>query len=304
MAWRVLLVVQEALPLAAVYLTRVVVHSLVAGLRSHGEWPHMRQGLLNAGLMGVTLLLAEVIKAVSQWIRGAQSELVQDYIVGLIHGKAISLDTAFFEPLDYYDQLHRAQVESINRPLLLLENFGTLVQNAISLAAMAAVLARYTAWLPVLLVAGTLPAAAVVGRAAFRLNRWRLRNMLNERRVGYYDLLLTLHESVAELRLFRLGKHYSDRYQALRARLRAERLFLSRKEMLGEIVASCAAMISGGVAVGWMALQAIQGAATLGSITLFCQVVNQGQNLMRTLLSNTGEIYSSVLCPLRTSSSS
>ena len=82
--------------------------------------------------------------------------------MGLIHLKAISLDMSFFETSECYDQLHRARVDSLTWPALLVENIGALIQNGITLAVMAAVLATYALWLPVLLLAGTFPAAMVV----------------------------------------------------------------------------------------------------------------------------------------------
>jgi ATP-binding cassette subfamily B protein len=160
---------------------------------------------------------------------------------------------------------------------------------------MAAVLATYAAWLPSLLLAGTLPAAAVIARYALRFNQWRLRNTITERRVRYYDWLLTLHENVQELRLFDLGTYFKDAYQRLRLGLRTERLALERGQMIAEMAAGAIALLSGGLAIGWMAWRAVLGAATLGDIALFYQVFNQGQRLMRTLLTNVGEIYRSVL---------
>lgn len=293
--WVLLLVVQGMLPLATVYLTREVVNDLVPALKSHGSWTAVRPVLVSAGLMGVTLLVGEMMRGVSQWVRSTQSELVQDHIMGLIHSKAITLDMAFFETPEYYDRLHRARVDSLSRPVLLLESMGALAQNGITLAAMAAVLVSYAWWLPLVLLAGTIPAGAVVARYALRFNQWRLRNTMNERRVRYYDWLLTLHEHVAELRLFELGTRFMEDYQSLRRRLREERLALIRGQMLAEIAAGAVALLSGGLAIGWMAWRTVIGAATLGDVALFYQVFNQGQRLMRTLLQNAGEIYRSVL---------
>jgi len=293
-AWAGLLVVQGILPLAIVYLTREVVDALALALKSNGDWTAIRQALISAGLVGGTLLLEEVLRRVSQWVRTAQSELVQDHVMDLIHSKAISLDISFFETSECYDQLHRARVDSLSRPALLVENIGALIQNGITLAVMAAVLVTYAAWLPAVLFAGTLPAAAVVGWYALRFNQWRIRNTMNERRVRYYDWLLTQHEHVPELRLFDLGTHYKAAYQRLRRRLRAERLALVRQQMLAEIAAGCIALLTGGLAVAWMAWRAVRGSGTLGDVALFYQVFNQGQRLMRTLLENAGEMYRSM----------
>src|SRR5687767_13276700 len=59
-AWVVLLVVQGLLPVAVVYLTKLVVDGMVETLRSGGEWPSVRNVLISVVLLGVVMLLFEV----------------------------------------------------------------------------------------------------------------------------------------------------------------------------------------------------------------------------------------------------
>ncbi len=207
-AWAGLLLAQGLLPIATVYLTRAAVDSLVAALDA-GDWANLRPTLFLVALMAAILLLMEVLRSLTGWVRTAQSELVQDHISGLIHARAVALDLAFYETPDYYDRLHRARVDAINRPVALLENAGSLVQNGITLVAMAAVLVSFGPWLPLVLLVSTLLALYVVARYTLRFHRWRIRNTAAVRRTRYYDWMLTLREAAAELRLFALGDHSS-----------------------------------------------------------------------------------------------
>ncbi len=175
LAWLLLLLVQGILPLAPVYLTKTIVDALVQALRSGGDWQALQPVFWWGGLMAGALLLTEVCSSLSQWLRTTQADMVQDYVSGLIQAKAVTLDLAFYETPEYFDRLHRAQVDAFSRPVLLLENLGALLQNGITLAAMAAVLLTYSWWLPLVLIFGTLPALVVVGRATLREARWRQR---------------------------------------------------------------------------------------------------------------------------------
>src|SRR5262249_134713 len=59
-----------------------------------------------------------------------------------------------------------------------------------------------------------------------------------------------------------------------------------------------AAMVALFVTIGaltWMLLQAVGGAITLGALALFYQALNQGQQLMRSLLDHAGRLYSNSL---------
>src|SRR5215212_8942295 len=69
LAWASLLVFQGLLPVATVYLTRLLVDSLVAAMGARGSWESVRPTLILAGLMAVTMVLAEVLQGATQWIR-------------------------------------------------------------------------------------------------------------------------------------------------------------------------------------------------------------------------------------------
>jgi ATP-binding cassette, subfamily B, bacterial len=294
-AWAVLLVLQGALPVATVYLTRMVVDSLVAATTNAGGWTALQPTLfLIAAMVGV-LLLMEGLRSLAGWVRAMQAELVQDHVHALIHAKAATLDISFYDTPNYYDRLHRARVDALNRPMQLLENIGSLLQNGLTLAAMATVLLTYTLWLPVVLIGSTLPALWVMTRYTLEFHRWRLRNTVNERRARYYDWLLSWRDAAMELRLFALGGHYQGLFQQLRGQLRGERMRLIRGQVLAEVGAGSLAVVATGLAIVWMAWRVTQGLASLGDVALFYQVFTQGQRLMRTSLENAGDVYRNIL---------
>jgi ATP-binding cassette subfamily B protein len=203
----------------------------------------------------------------------------------------VALDLRFYESPTYYDQLQRASIDAVDRPLGLLESLSGLLQNAITLAAMAGVLLTFAWWLPLALLIGTLPALWVALRAAWQFHQWRLRNTINQRRLTYYHRAVTSDLLAAEIRLFDLGVHFGQAYRRLRDRLRDERLRLSRQQMLAQIGASLIGLLTLALALGWMAWQAAAGRFNLGDLAMLWQAMNQGQRLMRSLLTGVGEIY-------------
>jgi ATP-binding cassette subfamily B protein len=294
-AWTILLLVQGLLPVASVYLARLLVDSLVGVLDQGGSWAELRPVLLLVALLAAVLLLTELLRSLSGWIRTAQAELARDHMSNLVHHKAAELDLAFYESPDYYDLLHRVRVDAHNRPVALLENLGGLVQNGITLVAMGAVLIPYGWWLPLALLLSTLPAFYVVLDYTVRQHQWRVRTTADERRGWYYEWVLTNLDNAAELRLFGLADHFRRAYQGVRGRLRGERIQLAREQGIAETVAGGSALLVTGAALAWMLWRAAQGLVSLGDLALFYQAFNQGQRLMRTLLENAGQIYSNIL---------
>lgn len=290
-----LLIVQGLLPAVVVYLTKLLVDSLVVAIGSGGSWASIQPILSLGTLMALALLLTELMKSVTSWVRTAQAELVRDHLSALIHEKAVAVDLAFYESPDYHDRLERARNDLNSRPLALLESGGSLLQNIIALAAMGALLIPYGVWLPCVLLGGTLPAFYVVLRFNRRYHHWWKETTPDRRWAQYYDIMLTHSGVAAELRLFSLGSHFQSAYQLLRSRLRKERLELTRDQSLARLGAGVFGLLISGLAMAWMVLQALKGAVTLGDLTLFYQVFNRGQSLLGSLLENAGQIYANTL---------
>ncbi len=297
-AWMLLLLLQSLLPVATVYLTRALVNALSSALRSTGmsvTWSMVRQPVLLVLLLAGVLLAGEALSALAGWVRSVQAELVQDHLSDLIHSKALALELAFYETPAYYDRLHQAKVDALNRPIALLENLGSLLQSGLTFVAMTGVLLTFAWWLPLVLIVGLLPALLVIARHTLREHAWLQRTTNARRQASYYDWLMINGDAVAEFRLFALGDYFQQRYHTIRARLRTERLHLTRQAALSEFAASAIALILSGLVMAWMVWRMIQGVVSLGNLALFYSAFTQGQQLMRTLLGSVGQIYSNLL---------
>lgn len=293
-AWVFLLFVQGLLPIASVYLTRTVVNSLV-GSTNQLTPQAIKEMLFWVFLVVFVLVLAELMRGLLSWVRMAQAELAQDHISQLIHSQATTLDMTHYENADYYDRLHRARIDALNKPVALLENIGTLLQNGITFVAMIGILFTFEWWLPPLLILSALPALAVVIRYTVRENQWRLRNTEAQRRSRYYDWLLTDREAVAEIRILGLGSYFQAAFQAIRQRLRHERIGLAREQMMVQLTAGGIALMTMAGALAWMIWRVRQGTMNLGDLAMFYQIVNQAQRLICTLTGSAQSIYSNIL---------
>ncbi len=290
--WAVLLLVQGFLPVATVYLTRPLVNGIVAAVRSGGNW---RPILPPAVLMAIVQLLAELLRGTNNWVRTAEAELVQEHITGLIHRKSISADLAFYESPDFYDHLHRARDEASYRPIAFLEKLGSVLQNGVTLVAMLAVLAGFGVLLPLALLLSTIPVLTMVLRYAVKQHQLRIETTPIERRIWYYDWLLTSGQTAPELRLFILGDYFEAAYRRLREVLRKKRIDLARDQGLAQLMAGASTLVVTAAACVWMLFKTLRGGLTLGDLTLLYQAFQQGLSLARELLRSVGELYQNTL---------
>ena len=294
-AWLALLMIQGLLPVAMVYLTKVLVDGAANMIVQGSGWTGLNSLLPAAATMASVLIAMEVLQSATRWLRTAQSEKVQDFVHELIHKQAMRLDMSFYDHPVYYDQLHRARVDALTRPTALIESAGTLLQSLITLLAMAGVLLSFGIWIPLLLALSTLPALAVVVRHTLQFHNWRLRNTTAIRKTYYYDMLMTSRDTAAEMRLFHLGRHIQDAFSQLRLRLRKEKIQLARSEALATALAALIGLASMAAALVWMGFKASQGVLSLGDLALFFQAFFQGQRMMRSLLGSAGEIYRNIM---------
>ncbi|MEB3210532.1 MAG: ABC transporter ATP-binding protein [Leptolyngbyaceae bacterium] len=290
-AWMAVLILQGLLPAATVYLSRSVVDGLVAtagaGLSQESIQPVLVPVLLIAGAM----LLTEILNSTLQWIRTAQSELVRDYISALVHTQSIEVDFGFYESSEFYDHLDRARSDAGGRSIALLESTGSLLQGSITLLSLVALLLPYGIGMPLLLLTSALPAFYVMLRLNRQHHAWWRQTTTDRRRLQYYEMLLTISQSAAEIRLFRLGDYFQSAYQTLRARLRNEHIRLIRNQSLGRFAAGAIALLITGIALCWMGRQVLLGLFTLGDVALFYQAFSQSKGILSNLLSNLGQIY-------------
>ena len=295
LAWFTLLCIEGLLPAALVYLSRSLVDSLAAAIGTGWSWENIWPVAFPGALITVIIAVQELMQGLSSWVRTAQAELVRDHLSALVHEKSLAVDLAFYESPEYHDQLERARNDLSSRPLALLESMGGLLQNSITLLAMAMLLIPYGVWLPFVLFISTIPAFYVVLHFNRRYHRWWEQTTPDRRRAQYYDMMLTHSAVAAELRLFDLGSYFKASYQTLRRRMRVERLTFTRDQGLARLGAALAGVLISGSALAWMLWRALQGRATLGDLALFYQAFQRGQGLLRSLLENLGQIYANTL---------
>jgi ATP-binding cassette subfamily B protein len=289
--WAVLLVLQGLLPAASVYLTKVVIDAFTGAVGQGLAWETVRPVLLPALLMGGVLLLRQVSGSILTWIRTGQAEHIQDHIKTKIHRKAARVDLAFYEVPELADRMARANGEAGSRSLSLLQTTGGLIQNSVTLVAVGGLLVPYGLWVPIVLLISTLPAFWVVLRHNLLHHAWWEQTTEDRRWAQYYDRMQTFRHTAPEIRSLGLSDHFRSAYNSLRQGLRDGKLELFRKKSLAQVGAGLAALTVMVAVVGWMGIRALTGSATLGDVALFYQAFSRGQGLMRSLLSNIGQLY-------------
>lgn len=291
MANGVLLVVQGVLPLLPLYLMKLMVDAVTAGLATPDKDGAFWQVFLLVVLMGAVTLLASLIRSIAELVGEAQSLAVTDHMNNVLHAKSVDVDLAYYESARYYDTLHRAQREAPYRPTRLVNGLVQIGQNGISLLAMAGLLFLFHWLVAVILFVAVIPGIAVRFRYAGKMYRWQQEQTSTERQAAYLNRMLTGGSHAKEIRLYDLGPLLMRRFRELRRKLRKERLGIAARRSLAELAAQTGATAAIYGSLAFIAYRTVQGTNTLGDLIMYFMAFQRGQGFLQGMLGGLAGIY-------------
>jgi ATP-binding cassette subfamily B protein len=282
-----LLLGQAFLPAALAWVGKLIVDAVVVAARGGDRTRVLRLVVLELGLM----VLSTTLSRGQALLRDLMRTSLGNHVNTMILEKATQLELKHFENADFYDKMQNARREASSRPLSLVLEIASLIQQLIILATYAVLLARLSPWSVLLIVAASLPsfiAEAKLSGESFRLNSWRAPE---GRRQNYLEWILTRDSHVKEVKLFGLGPLVLQRYKDLYAKFyKEDRKLALRKSVYGLLLGALSLLAFYGSYV-YMALRAAAGLISLGDLTLYLSVFRQGQTSIQSALSSIGSLY-------------
>lgn len=285
----VLVVLRSLLPLAVLYLTKLVVDAIAAAAQgSDVAFSHVLLLLVLAAGAG---LLGTLIGVVSGLVTEAHSYRVTDRVLETLHRKSVEMDLRYYEDAAYHDSLHRAQQDAPYRPSAVLGNLLRVTQSGLTVLGIVGLLVTIHWLLAVFLFVAVVPALWVRIRHADRYFQWQKRTSQLDRQVGYLSYLLLHPPPAKEVRLFGLGDVLAGRYRDLRKRLRRETFDMSKTRSVGDAIAqSMAAFVVFG-AFAYIAWRSYQGELSIGDLVMYFAAVQRGQSAAQGLFAALASLY-------------
>ena len=245
-----------------------------------------------ASLVALLTALSGSLDAAIAEIHG---DLVRDHMHGLVHAKATAVDLAYYENTEYFNSLHRVQVEAPERATNILSSLLQICRASVTLVAIGGLLFFFHWWIALVLILGDLPGAIVRLRASWLKYRWERDSTSADRRARYFSMLLSTRNAAQEVRLFGLGNYFADRFRTIRQALRRERKRLVRRRVSADAVTQFGAAIAMFCIYGFIAYQALNGVITLGEFAMYFAAFQRGRGLLRELLFGIARSYENSL---------
>jgi ATP-binding cassette subfamily B protein len=286
-----LVVLQGTLPLASLYLMKLIVDSVTAGMNSANKEAAFGKVLFLISLAVGVAFLTALSRSVSSVVSEAQAALVSDHILDLLHAKSIEADLEYYENPKYYDTLHRAQNDAPFRPTSIVNGLVQIGQNSLSLVAVFGLIASLSWVVAIALTITIIPTAVVRLIYSDKIYRWQLSCTAKERKAWYFHWLLTGDSHAKEIRLFELGPLFIKRYHNLRKELRTERLSIISKRSTADLMAQTVGVVAIFGSFVLIVQRAFQGSITLGDLVMYFGALQQGQSYLSSLLSSFAGLY-------------
>ncbi|HWP08001.1 MAG TPA: ABC transporter ATP-binding protein [Polyangiaceae bacterium] len=272
-----------AVPPAVAWAGKLIVDAVVAQSKERT----LRWVAVELGLIVLQVTLGRGLGLVRSVLG---SRLGTDVNVAILE-RATALELKHFEDSEFYDKLSRARREASSRPVSLVTESFSLVQNLLTVAGYAVLLVHFSPWVVLVLMVATLPATFVemrYSKAAFRLRNWR---SPDGRRLLYLEYVLANDEHAKEIKLFGLGPLLLGRYKELAERFHREDSELATRRALVTHAWSMLATLAFYGAYASMAAFAAMGRLTLGSMTMYVLAFRSGQQAFQSILTGIGSIY-------------
>ncbi|MBL8717747.1 MAG: ABC transporter ATP-binding protein [Myxococcales bacterium] len=209
----------------------------------------------------------------------------------LILDKAAKVAYARFEDPAFVNAMSQARREASSRPLDLVNQVLGLARQIVTLVGFAALLFSLGPWAVLILVATAVPpfwAEARYAREQFEMQRART---LRNRRSFYLEAVLTTEQTVKEVKLFQLARWLRDKFRDILASFAAEESALARRRIASTFLLGLLATLALYGTYAWIVVRTIEGAITLGAMTLYLVVFRQGQETLRGALSSVARAY-------------
>ena len=281
------------LPAGVAYVGKLIIDAVVAAIavaQSGGD-PAYRQVLVFVIVEGVLVAAIAAIQRGTGFCQTLLRVLLSQRINSLILEKALTLELAQFEDSEFYDKLNRARQEASSRPLSLVNRTFGLVQHSISLVSYAVLLLQFSPWAVCILILAGIP--AFVAETHFSGTRFRIfrRRSPDRRKLMYLEMVLAREDHAKEVQLFQLGPELLRRYREIfKLLFDEERDLTIRRDAWGLGLGLLTNLAFYG-AYAWIAVSTIQGAITLGEMTMYLLVFKQGQSSVSSMLSGIGGMY-------------
>ncbi len=278
------------MPLLGAYISRNLINALIDAQN------HDFRTILNLLIFQFAyLFLLRLVTSVDSMLTRTFGELVVQKIRQKIMHKSNELDLQSFDQPEFYTKLENANREAGHRPLQIATATFSMMSTLISMVSFIVVLWAVSPVAPLAIILAAIP-SAIVNYIYKGKNAAYMRHRSTDRRkMDYYSGLMVDKDQVKEVRLFRLGPLFMERFNQVFEKYFAGMKALIYSEGKWNIAATgLMSLVTCGIFI-WVARKVFAGELTVGDYTLYTGALNSIGSGVSSLITTTASIYEGTL---------
>src|SRR5579863_2252420 len=264
--------ISSLLPLAALWITKLIVDGIVHVVSSHQPARPLLWWLVAADF--AIAFFGSLLGRTIDYLDALLADKYTRHISIRVLKHAASLDLLAYEDPVFYDRLERARVQATDR-LGMIQSIGRLVQQVITAASLSVTIALFSPWLFLLLVVGVIPTFFGESHFAFLGYEKNLHQTPIRRQLDYLRILGGSKEAAKELKLFGLKEFLVKRFAALSDEIYIENVDLARRKLIAGIALSVIGTAGYYSAYAFVIWRTIAGVLSIGTLTLLTGAILQ-----------------------------
>jgi len=267
------------LPVLLLYVSKLIIDTIVQVLRTHGAIPHRLWWLVVAEF--IVAVLTSVVARVIDYTDSLLADKYMRHVSIRVMRHAAELDVIAYEDPVFYDRLERARVQATDR-LAMIQMLGRLVQQVITTITLSVSIIYFSPWLLLLLVAGVLPAFVGESHFAFLGYAKNFRQTPVRRQLDYLRVLGGSKEAAKELKLFGLSGFLTERFTRLSDEVYEENVALSKRKLIAGALLSIIGSLGYYGAYVYVIWKTVTGVLSIGSLYFLAGAILQAsQNIQQ-----------------------
>jgi ATP-binding cassette subfamily B protein len=286
----IIALLQGVLPFAIIYLLKRLI-DYINTLHGVQRSPQLFSLELLIALTGLVFLLNLIVNSWGAFVREKLSQSVSLTIYKLLQSKHAHLDFAHLEDSQQQDTIHRATVEAGFRPNKLVQASLSLLRSLVAGMIVIGLMVSIHWSIVIILTIGLIPGLLVRFRYSHALYELNKKNSSRERQAYYYNRILTGMPFAKELRLFASFDLFSSLFRTLQTSLNNDKNNILRKQVQAEIFSQSLAIMLLFVSFGFVAMLALKGTVTIGTLVLFFLVFQRGFVILKELFQSLASLY-------------
>jgi ATP-binding cassette subfamily B protein len=258
---------------------------LIVDLLSAGQPQNINTGLLYTyiGATALIYLLNMLAGEIKSFTSEKLSQQVTRNMYKKLHAKHIALSLSHYEVSADLDKMHRAVQEASFRPVKLINELQTGLRSVVSSLFLMGIFLAIEWYLVLILVVAVLPGVAVRLLFARRFHHLKEKQSPAERRMYYFNRILTGFPFAKELRLYGFASWFLKQFGGMQDMLFKQKIDLRKSELRWNIITQLFSVLLIFVALFMVTYLMVQGSISIGTVVLFFFAFQRGYSVLNDL---------------------